>query len=51
MPTDQVGLLSKTIGISNEHCALHTPMLSRAKSVLTFEIGVIPLVKVYIFQR
>ena len=40
MPTDQVPC--KTIGISNLHCALHTHMLTNAKSVLTFEIGVIP---------
>ena len=40
MPTDQV--LCKTIGISNLHCALHTRMLTNAKSILNFEIGVIP---------
>ena len=40
MPTDQVPC--KTIGISNLHCALHTHMLTNAKSVLTSEIGVIP---------
>ena len=40
MPTDQVPC--KTIGISNLHCALHTHMLTNAKSVVTFEIGVIP---------
>ena len=38
VPTDQVPC--KTIGISNLHCALHTHMLTNAKSVLTFEIGV-----------
>ena len=40
MPTDQVPC--KTIGISYLQCALHTHMLTNAKSVLTFEIGVIP---------
>ena len=40
MPMDQVPC--KTMGICNLHCALHTPMLTRAKSVLTFEIGIIP---------
>ena len=40
MPTDQVPC--KTMGISNLHCALHTHMLTNAKRVLTFEIGVIP---------
>ena len=39
VPTDQVPC--KTIGISNLHCALHTHMLTIAKSVLSFEIGVI----------
>ena len=39
-PTDQ--LPCKTIGISNLHYALHTHMLTNAKSVVTFEIGVIP---------
>ena len=40
VPTDQVPC--KTIGISYLHCALHTHMLTNAKSVSTFEIGVIP---------
>ena len=40
MPTDQVPC--KTIGISNLHCVLHTHMVTNAKSVVTFEIGVIP---------
>ena len=33
VPTDQV--LCKTMGISKLHCALHTHMLTNAKSVLT----------------
>ena len=39
MPTDQVPC--KTKGISNLLCALHTHMLTIAKSVVSFEIGVI----------
>ena len=40
VPMDQVPC--KTIGISYLYCVLHTHMLTNAKSVLTFEIGVIP---------
>ena len=39
VPTDQVPC--KTIGISNLHCALHTHLLTNAKSVVSFEIGII----------
>ena len=39
-PTDQIPCI--TIGISNLHCALHTYMLTNAKSVVNFEIGIIP---------
>ena len=39
-PTDQIPC--KSIGISDLHCALHPHMLTNAKSVVTFEIGVIP---------
>ena len=47
MPTDQDAydqVPCKTIGISNLHGALHTHMLTNARSVLTFEIlvGVVP---------
>ena len=48
MPTDQIQC--KTIGISNLHCALHTHMPTNAKSVLTFEIGVIPWEKYTFFK-
>ena len=40
MPTNQVPCRTK--GISNLHCALHMHMLTNAKSVVTFEIGLIP---------
>ena len=39
VPTEQVPC--KTTGISNLHSALHTHMLTNAKSAVTFEIGII----------
>ena len=48
VPTDQVPC--KTIGISNLHCALHTHMLTNAKSV-NFWNRRHTLVEVYISQR
>ena len=40
VPTDQVPC--KTTGISNLHCALHTHIVTNAKSVLTFETFEVP---------
>ena len=39
VPTEQVPC--KTIEFSNLHCALHMHVLTNAKSVLTFKIGII----------
>ena len=38
--TDQV--LCKITGISDLHCAMYRHMQTNAKSVVTFEIGIIP---------
>ena len=48
VPMDQIPC--KTIGISNLHCALHTHTLTNAKSIVTFEIGIIPWQKYTFFK-